>query len=121
MGEIAQVIAEILLQLFFEVFADALWRRLPASIRFAVHIAATLAVALLFGWLSTRLFPNSFISWEWLRIAYLVIAPVFVGLVMSKIGSYFTARNKRRSALEDFGFGWLFAFTFALARHHFAV
>ncbi len=117
MEEIAQIIAELLLQLFFEFFADALWRRLPEPMRILFHVAVSVAVAILLGWLSTLLFPKAFISWDWLRIAYLVIVPVLVGFVMSKIGSFFAARNKRRGVLEDFGFGWLFAFSFALTRY----
>ncbi|MCS6244479.1 MAG: hypothetical protein H2172_11565 [Opitutus sp.] len=117
MEEIGQIFVELFLQLFFEVFADAIWRRLPEPARVAVKVVLSSAFAVLIGWVSVTLKPDLSISSESLRIVYLIFAPVLVGIVMSWIGRFFVSREKPRSILERFAFGWLFAFSFALTRY----
>ena len=69
MEEIGQIIVELFLQLFFEVLADAIWRRLPGPVRIAVKAVLSIGVAILLGWLSSIAFPKPFIALEALRIA----------------------------------------------------
>jgi hypothetical protein len=115
--EIGQIIVELFLQLFLEVIADAIWRRLPEPARLGVKAVLSVGVAILLGWLSSLAFPKPFIAVELFRIAYLILVPVLLGFMMSLIGVYFSKRSKARSTLESFGFGWLFAFSFALTRY----
>ena len=117
MEEIGQVFVELFLQLILEVFADAIWRRLPEPARIAVKVVLSSAFAVLIGWLSVSLKPSFGISSEALRIVYLIFAPVLIGIAMSWIGRFFVSREKPRSILERFVFGWLFAFSFALTRY----
>lgn len=117
MEEILQFIVELFLQFFVEVVADAIWRRLPEPARLLVKAALSAGLAALLAWLSVAIAPDRFVKAEALRIAYLVLAPLFIGWAMASIGRFFTTRHKQRSTLEGFGFGWLFAFSFALTRY----
>jgi len=117
MNEIGQIIAELLVQISAEVATDAVWRRLTNPTRLLIKILATGLVSISLGWCSAGLFPRAFITNEVLQWAYLFIVPVIMGGVMHWIGSRFEKREKRRSTLEMFGFGWLFAFLFSLTRY----
>jgi hypothetical protein len=117
MAEIGRILVELLVQLFVEVLADAIWRRLPASARVFIKALLSAILAALLAWLYTVLAPDPLFRGETLRIAYLVVAPVMIGLLMTWIGACFVRMEKSRSTLEGFGFGWLFAFSFALTRY----
>lgn len=117
MEEIGQILVELVLQIFAEVLADAIWRRLPEPARVVIKALLSAVLAALLAWLSTVFAPKPLFTGEALRIIYLVVAPVMIGLGMAWIGRYFVKRAKARSTLEGFGFGWLFAFSFALTRY----
>lgn len=116
MPEISQFLTELLLQLFIEVLADALWRKFPEPVRHVVKAILFVGLSALLAWVSTVIAPKSLITTLELRIIYLVVAPVIVGVAMAWIGRWLVKHEKPRSTLETFGFGWLFAFSFALTR-----
>ncbi len=115
--EIGQILVELFLQFFLEVLADAIWRRLPEPARLGIKALLSAVLAALLAWLSAVLAPAPLFAGEALRIAYLIVAPGIIGLGMSWIGRFFVKKEKSRSTLEAFGFGWLFAFSFALTRY----
>jgi hypothetical protein len=115
--EIGQILVELFLQFFLEVLADVIWRRLPEPARLVIKALLSAGIAALLGGLSTMLAPAPLFAGEVLRVAYLVVAPAIIGLGMSWIGRYLVNNEKSRSTLEAFGFGWLFAFSFALTRY----
>jgi hypothetical protein len=91
-------------------------RCLSPAERTVLKVVLYIAVAGLLGFLSTLLLPDPIIRAAWLRIVYLIAAPVTLAAIMAWIGRTFLARHMRRTSLETFGFGWLFAFSFALTR-----
>lgn len=117
MEEIFQLIFEIFGQAILEFIVDAVWRTMPPSGRVVLKIVFCAGIGTLFGVLSSIPFSEPFIASETGRIVYLLVVPLVLGVTMAQVGKYMTARGKKRSSLESFGFGWLFAFTFALARY----
>lgn len=116
MPEIGQFLIELLLQLFFEVFADALWRKFPEPARYVIKGILFVGLSALMAWVSTVFVSGPLIAAMELRIIYLAVGPLMIGLAMAWTGRCFEKSQKPRSTLETFGFGWLFAFTFALTR-----
>jgi hypothetical protein len=116
MPEIGQFVVELLLQLFVELFADAVWRKFPEPARYLVKGALFITLSALFAWISTVFVPEPLIATKALQLTYLAVAPVLIGLAMAWIGRCFAKAQKARTALESFSFGWLFAFSFALTR-----
>jgi hypothetical protein len=116
MPEIGQFLIELFLQFFFEVFADAVWRQFPEPARHVIKGTLFVLLSTLMAWVSTVFLPTSLIAPMELRILYLILGPMMIGLAMAWIGRWFEKSEKTRSGLETFSFGWLFAFTFALTR-----
>ena len=116
MEEIAQFIFELIFQFLFELLADTVWRRLPEPVRAAVKLVAAAAFAALLGFLSTLVLPEPFITSRAWAIVHLVVGPVLVAWAMARIGRAMEKREKHRTSLERFGYGWLFAFSFTLTR-----
>ena len=116
MDELAQVLFELIFQFFFEALADVAWRQVPEPARTTVKILLAAAFAATLGFLSSLLFPTPFITAEPLAIAYLLLGPLLIGWVMARLGRLLERKDKRRTSLERFGYGWLFAFSFSLAR-----
>jgi hypothetical protein len=114
--EIAQFFFELVFQFLFELFADSVWRRLPEPARAAVKLVAAAAFAALLGFLSTLILPEPFITSRAWAIVHLVVGPLLVAWAMALIGRHFEKRDRRRTSLERFGYGWLFAFAFTLTR-----
>jgi hypothetical protein len=98
----------------------------PASRRFArrrptradpmLKACAYVAGGWLLGMLSLWLVPQAMIHNYWLRLAYLVLAPLASGLVMSWIGSWRARHDKDVVGMETFAYGFCFAFTVSLVR-----
>ena len=117
MEEIFQIVFEFVFQALFEFLADAVVRFLPPAGKTLLKAMLCVAFAVLLGSLSTLLLPGPIILAEWLRIAYLIVAPLTLAVIMAWLGRALVVRHKRRTSLETFGFGWLFAFSFALTRY----
>ena len=116
MEEIVQIVLEMVGQVILELVVDGVWRTMPTSGRITIKVVLSAGFGGLFGVISSIPFPDPFIASEAGRITYLIVAPLVIGIAMAQIGRYMDARGKKRSSLESFGFGWLFAFSFALAR-----
>lgn len=116
MEEVLQFIFELVFQAIFEVLGDVVWRRLPEPARVLIKLLLTSAFAVLLGFLSTLVLPEPFISARPLAIAYVVLGPLLLAWLMARVGAWMERKEKRRSTLERFGYGWLFAFSFTLTR-----
>lgn len=116
MDELAQILFELIFQFLFEAFGDVAWRQWPEPARAALKALLAAVFAAVLGLLSTLLFPEPFITARPLAIAYLILGPLLIGWIMARLGRALELKNKRRSSLERFGYGWLFAFSFTLAR-----
>lgn len=116
MAEIIQIVFEFVVQAFFELVVDVFIRCLSPAERTVLKVVLYAAFAAVLGFLSTLVLPDPIIQAEWLRIAYLILAPLALAALMSWIGRTLLARHMRRTSLETFGFGWLFAFSFNLTR-----
>lgn len=119
-------LAEILLQLLFEVLAEMGWRVVRAPFArerelppwvvvpgYAVFGAAA-------GGLSLLVFPLAYLHGDVARIANLVVAPLVAGVVMSAVGAWRRRRGQALLRLDSFAYGALFALAFALVRWRFA-
>lgn len=116
MDELAQILFELIFQFLFEALADVAWRQSPEPARATVKALLAAAFAAALGFLSTLLFPSPFITARPLAIAYLILGPLLIGWIMARLGRLLERKDKRRTTLERFGYGWLFAFSFTLAR-----
>ena len=72
------------------------------------------------GLSSLLIFPNHLITNPNLRSASIILIPVLLGLVMRQIGISLKKRCKDVVRLDSFPYGFLFAFTFGIARALFA-
>lgn len=116
MEEIPQLIFEVVFQFIFEVLGDVVWRRLPEPARAALKTVCVLLFGAALGFVSTLVVSAPLIEARALALVHLVVGPLFVGWLMVRIGSFLEKRHRPRSALERFGHGWLFAFSFSLVR-----
>jgi hypothetical protein len=126
MAEIAiafiQFLADILLQVFAEVVAEFGLEAIREAIRPSrpgQPVFAALGYVLLgalFALLSLWPLPDSFSHHTWLRIVNLLISPAVAGLAMVALGRWRIQRGQGGIYLHRFGYGFLFAFTFALVR-----
>lgn len=117
MYDLSQILIEVLLQFLFQGLANFIWRRLGEPARTVVKALLFIGAGVILGGVSSVIVRKPLLSMEWLRVAYLIVAPVLMGLAMSLIGHCYAKRNLPTSSLERFGFAWLFAFSFALARY----
>jgi hypothetical protein len=117
MDELLQVAFELLFQLGVELFADGAWRRAPESVRRIIRGMGCVFFAALLSVLYSHFAPDPVIKTESLRLLYLAVVPILIGCIMAHLGKRFRASGKEPSPLERFGFGWLFAFTFAFTRY----
>ena len=123
---VVQLLGELLLQLFAEALAELGLEAIREAIRpskpgrpFVAAIGYVLLGAL-FAFLSLWPFPHSFAHHIWLRLANLVIAPSIAGLAMVALGRWRISRGQVELYLHRFGYGFLFALTFALVRFAFS-
>lgn len=116
MDEILQVVFELVFQFLFEALGDVVWRHIPEPAQVLIKLILASAFAALFGFLSTLVLPEPLISSRSLAIAYVVLGPLLLAWLMARVGAWMERKDKRRSSLERFGYGWLFAFSFTLTR-----
>lgn len=123
---IVQLFGELLLQLLAEALAELGLEAIREAVRpstpgrpFVAAIGYALLGAL-FAFLSLWPFPHSFAHHTWLRLANLVVAPPITGLAMVALGRLRVGRGQAELHLHRFGYGFLFALTFALVRFAFS-
>lgn len=119
-------LAEILLQVAFEVLAELGVRALRAPFKPAREVSPWLAAlgylayGAAFGGLSLWFFPAPYLETQWARIANLVVSPLAAGAVMSMAGAWRRKRGDTLVRLDRFSYGVLFALALALVRFAFA-
>ena len=122
MGVILQILAELILQIVCEALAD-----------FGIHqskrkreinpIAAVIGYLIfggVLGALSLIVFPESFIENHTFKLLNLVVTPLMLGSLMLVIGKMRKKKGKQTVRIEQFAFGFLFAFGLALVRYSFS-
>ena len=117
-----QFIAELALQLLFEVLAELGLHSIRAAVRpsgSSHPLLAALGYAILgaiVGGISLLVFPSNFISVAWLRVVNLVAAPLVAGAAMAGLGAWRKRRAQEPVLLDRFAYGFLFAVSMALVR-----
>jgi|SRR5581483_12194101 len=120
-----QFVGELLLQLFAETLAEFGLEAIREAIRPSkpgrpiVAAVGYVLLGALFAWISLWPFPHSFAHHAWLRLVNLIIAPAIAGLAMVALGQWRINRGQAELYLHRFGYGFLFALTFALVRFAF--
>ncbi len=118
-----QIVFELGLQLFFEIFAELGLHsmREPFQPRKRINPwLAALGYALfgaIAGAMSLAIHATSFIESELLQRANLLITPVLAGLVMMWVGSWRRRRGQDVVRLDRFFYGFLFALAFGAVRY----
>lgn len=120
---LVELFAEILLQVFFEFFAELGLRAVTEPFRKTPHPALATTGYLLFGLgaggISLLVAPHAFAQGS-ARVANLVFSPVVAGLAMAGLGAWRARRGQRLLRLDRFLYGYLFAVAFAAVRFQFA-
>lgn len=117
-----QPLAEIALQLIFELFVELgmrsmleiVWRPKPLHpVLAGIGYAFLGAIA---GGISLSIFPHSFIATPWMRVANLLVSPLAAGAVMVAFGAWRQRNDQQLIRLNRFGYGFLFAFVMTFVR-----
>lgn len=115
---------EVLLQVLFELVADAIYdllvrSRNPVASTIGTSLFAAL-FALLAAALSLAIHPTHFIAHPAWRIAALVVFPIANGIAMSVVGRRFIRSGRMRSGYEHFIPAFVFSLVFGVVRYAFA-
>jgi hypothetical protein len=115
-------LAEIGLQLLFELLAEVGLRSLREPFRPAREVSPWLAAPgyLLYGTaagaLSLWVMPDPFLDHPWARVANLALTPLLAGAAMALLGSWRRRRGQAVIRLDRFSYGTLFALGMAVVR-----
>lgn len=121
-----ELLAELLLQLVFEVLGELGLRALREPFKPAHEVSpwvAGLGYAIFgaaAGACSLWLFPAPFLQSPWARIVNLGVTPLAAGAAMSLMGAWRRRRGQDLLRLDRFSYGVLFALSMALVRFFFA-
>jgi len=112
---------EILIQLIFELFAEAGFTaisktRKPAESPILAGIGYFL-LGLIAGGVSLLIYKNQFIADPGLQIMNLIFTPIFIGLIMMQIRKGKVKYGKVVTRLDSFTYGAVFAFAMGLVRY----
>lgn len=116
------VLAELIVQLAFELFARFGVRILRSVFRItrspdpAVAALGYVIIGGVAGLLSLWIWPESFARGPIHRLLTLVIVPLLAGLAMAALGAWRKHRAQELIRLDRFAYAFLFAFALALAR-----
>ncbi len=113
-----QLIVEVLSECGFHSFKNRFGNK-PLSNPW-VASAVYLVLGLIIGAASVVIFRNSFIHSPTIRLANLFLTPILVGGCMALIGWFRRKREQELIRLDQFGYGFLFAFGMSLIRFIFA-
>jgi|HubBroStandDraft_5_1064220.scaffolds.fasta_scaffold70741_1 hypothetical protein len=125
LGAILAGLAEFLLELFFELFAEAIVALIFRSLRNLLSDAILspivayvfyLSLGCAFGAASLLLFPHPIFHPSRLHGISLLISPAITGLVMSQVGAFLRRKGKESVRIESFGYGFTFALGLAIIR-----
>jgi hypothetical protein len=119
---LVQVIAELVLQIVFEVLAGLGVRgvrKVSRRVRPLPPVAALFVYALLgaaAGAISLMVFPELAIDTPAGRVINLIVGPVIAGLALALLGAWRKRRNQDLIRLDTFGYGYIFALVMAIVR-----
>jgi hypothetical protein len=123
-GFLFEILAELLVQIIFEVLAELGIHGVKDTFRNPrrpfLSTIGFLVWGLLAGGISLWLFPHSFIADKSLRLANLAITPILAGSLMLAIGRLRARRGQELVGLDRFGYAFAFALAMALVRFFFA-
>jgi len=117
---------EFILQFFFEALAQAgihFFRNPDCEHRDQNPLVLVLGYAIfgsICGGVSLLLFPHYLVRLHVAKLAYLVLAPAAASLAIVAIGIWRSRYGRARVGIDRLGYGYVFAFTFALVRFFFA-
>lgn len=117
-----QLLAELLVQLFFEFLAELGVRSVREPVRrprpadpLLAAIGYTIFGATA-GGLSLWLFPETFIDSESLKILNVVVTPLVAGALMALLGAWRRRKDQELIRLDRFSYGYLFALAMTVVR-----
>ena len=115
-----EILCEFLLQLLgealFEVGLHALSEPFRRSPNPWLACIGYILFGTIVGGISVLVVPTHGVHVRAWRLANLVITPVAVGLCMSALGAWRAKRDQSVLRIDRFGYGYLFALSFALIR-----
>jgi hypothetical protein len=126
LGELLGLIFEAIFEYMLAAVADLLLRALSEFFGKSRTQNPWLAyigygfLGILFGLISLAILPHRLIHAARIPGSSLVISPVLVGLMMWATGAFLRRRNVKTTRLENFAYGFVFAFGLALVRFLFA-
>jgi hypothetical protein len=119
-------VAELLLEVFFQVVLEAAAALVMRFIRTLVQgthaLSPSMAIAAYFlagiacGGVSVLVFPHHLIHPSRIHGISLLISPLVTGFVMSLVGAVRRRRGKETVRIESFGYGFTFALGMAVIR-----
>lgn len=113
-----ELLAELFLQFICEAIADFGIHKSARRKELSPHLAALgyLTFGACLGFASLLIFPESFIQTEGLKLVNLLGTPILLGFIMLTIGRVRNRKGKATVRMEQFFYGFLFAFGLALVR-----
>jgi hypothetical protein len=122
MEVIFEILAEFVLQFVFEAVASVFGRKSDdgKELHPAYKLFGYATFGAIAGGLSLLVMSSSFVSAPGLKILSLIVTPVLAGLAMAWVGKWRESHGKKRSPLDRFAYGYVFALTMALVRFTFA-
>ncbi|MCX6954555.1 MAG: hypothetical protein NTV51_20570 [Verrucomicrobia bacterium] len=119
---VLQILGEFLLELFVQSLAELGARAVAPKLGPVLNTERWLPALgyTLLGGLSgagtLHFWPQSLIHAPALRVLSLIVVPLLAGATMSALGAWRKSRGQFLIRLDQFGYGWLFAFSFSLVR-----
>ncbi len=122
MSLILELLIEILVQFVGELLIEVATQNLKRDKPMVHPILALPVYALIgtgLGLVSAALFPHHLIAHPMAKWINLAVTPVVVGLAIGTIGAWRVRRGGTLVRIDKFGYGYVFALAFALARTFF--
>jgi hypothetical protein len=119
---IGELLVEALIEFAGEVVLDLVTRALNAVFTTALEVNPLLTalgyavLGVLTGGGSLFLFPHPLVHPSRFHGISLLVSPLLTGLAMSMIGSFLERQGKRVAQIENFRYGFAFAFGVAIIR-----
>ena len=117
-----EAVGEVVLQTVVEIFGEVVGHGMRETFRRPKPLDPWLAAIGYLAWgaiaggLSLWAFRDHFITARWLRIANLIITPIFAGLLMAKLGAWRRRHDQETIRLDSFAYAFCFAFGMAVVR-----
>ncbi len=109
-----QMIGQMLIELGFYSLG-AVFQKKPGKKPWLAGVGYFI-IGSIVGGVSLLIFPYTFLNSMALKIANLFITPAIAGCLMSLVGNWRERRGQERIRLDNFSYGFIFAFGMALVR-----